>query len=121
MPNGGQLTLAADNVLKPGERTALPADVRPGRQVVVLVADTGAGIPEPVREHLFEPFFTTKSAERGSGLGLSTSAAIVKRHGGFLSVRSEVGAGTVFEVYLPAWPEPEGNRLELPPPGNPGH
>ena len=104
MPNGGQLTLAADNVPPPAESMSPPSDGVPGRQVVVLVSDTGAGIPESVREHLFEPFFTTKSAGRGSGLGLSTSAAIVKRHGGVLMVKSELGVGSCFEVYLPAWP-----------------
>ena len=65
------------------------------------VADTGSGIPPEVRAHIFDPFFTTKGTGEGTGLGLSVSLGIVERHGGQLTVDSEVGRGTVFTVSLP--------------------
>ena len=69
--------------------------------VRVDVSDTGAGIPPEIMEHIFEPFYTTKEVGRGTGLGLSVTYAIVKRHGGRIDVRSEPGKGAVFSVYLP--------------------
>ncbi len=65
------------------------------------VIDTGSGIPDDVRPHIFDPFFTTKGTGEGTGLGLSVSLGIVERHGGNLTVESEVGKGTVFTVSLP--------------------
>ncbi|MBI4471691.1 MAG: response regulator, partial [Acidobacteria bacterium] len=66
------------------------------------VSDTGQGIAPENLDKIFDPFFTTKAPGKGTGLGLSTVAAIVKSHGGFLRVNSIVGAGTTFEVQLPA-------------------
>ncbi|MYD30444.1 MAG: PAS domain S-box protein, partial [Nitrospira sp. SB0661_bin_20] len=65
------------------------------------VGDTGSGIDPEVRPHIFDPFFTTKGTGEGTGLGLSVSLGIVERHGGQLTVESEVGKGTVFTVSLP--------------------
>ncbi|MBN8248610.1 MAG: CHASE2 domain-containing protein [Verrucomicrobia bacterium] len=111
MPQGGELTLAADNVaLGPQEAAGIPGG-HPGEFVMWVVGDTGVGIPEEVRVRIFEPFFTTKAPGQGTGLGLSTVARIVGAHGGFLSVSSEPGAGTLFEVYLPravSAPAPDG-------------
>jgi two-component system, cell cycle sensor histidine kinase and response regulator CckA len=70
--------------------------------VVLLVADTGAGIPPAIRDRIFDPFFTTKELGKGTGLRLPTVQAVVKRHGGFLNVYSEEGRGTEFKIYLPA-------------------
>jgi len=102
MPRGGELTLAADNVeLEAGEAGQIPNGV-PGRFVMLIVSDTGAGIPPEVLPRIFEPFFTTKPAGQGTGLGLSTLARIIGQHGGFVNVKSEPGRGATFEIYLPA-------------------
>jgi CheY-like chemotaxis protein len=101
MPSGGELTLAADNVeLEAGEAGEIP-NGKPGRFVMILVSDTGSGIVPEILPRIFEPFFTTKPAGLGTGLGLSTTVRIVNQHGGFVNVKSEPGAGTTFEIYLP--------------------
>jgi len=71
-------------------------------RVLTQISDTGSGIPEDIRKRIFEPFFTTKDAETGTGLGLSVSADIVRKHGGTMEVESEVGRGTTFLISLPA-------------------
>jgi PAS domain S-box-containing protein len=101
MPGGGELTLAADNVDLTPEEAAEIREARPGSFVMLLVADTGAGIAPDLLPRLGEPFLTTKPAGIGTGLGLSTSAHLVRSHGGFLNIKSEVGAGTTVEVFLP--------------------
>ena len=68
---------------------------------MVSVSDDGVGIPPENRDRIFEPFFTTKKVGSGTGLGLSTSYSIVRRHGGTLSVKSHPGEGTTFHVFLP--------------------
>jgi signal transduction histidine kinase len=78
----------------------------------VDIQDTGKGIESEHLQHIFEPFFTTKGVGRGTGLGLAVTYALVKRHGGYIEVASEVGVGTIFSVYLPipAVEEPESNE-----------
>jgi PAS domain S-box-containing protein len=99
MPDGGRLVI---------ELQTLPADrvpeAREGTEVcaIVSVRDTGTGMTREVRERIFEPFFTTKAVGEGSGLGLSTSHALVRGHGGVITVESEVGVGSEFRVILPA-------------------
>ena len=68
----------------------------------IKVEDTGAGIPKEFQDKIFDPFFTTKAVGTGTGLGLSTTLAIVKSHGGFINFRSTPGKGTAFRVYFPA-------------------
>jgi len=65
------------------------------------VQDTGCGIPAEKQARIFEPFYTSKPVGQGTGLGLSISFGIVHRHGGSISVKSEVGVGSVFRVTLP--------------------
>ncbi len=69
--------------------------------VVVSITDTGCGIPEEHREKIFEPFFTTKEKGEGSGLGLDIISKIIKNHGGWIDLESQVGKGTTFRVFLP--------------------
>jgi PAS domain S-box-containing protein len=97
MPTGGEIHVAARNVrLAPGEIPSLPG----GEYVEVSVADTGIGIAGEHLQKVFDPYFTTK--QEGSGLGLATSYAILRKHDGIITVHSKLGAGAVFRVYLPA-------------------
>ncbi len=102
MPDGGILKLTASNVRLDENDTAFTAEAKPGSYVLIEVEDSGTGMPPDVLERIFEPFFTTKELGRGTGLGLSTTLAIIKGHHGFLRVNSEMGKGTQFQVYLPA-------------------
>jgi len=102
MPSGGRLLLEARNLVIDGSDMSLAPDAVPGPHVHLQVRDTGTGIPPHVLEKIFDPFFTTKDVGQGTGLGLSTSLAIVKSHGGFFRVHSAVNEGTTFHLYLPA-------------------
>ncbi len=104
MPNGGTLSFAARNIQLADVLAPYPKDAVPGPYIRVSVEDTGTGMSAEVQDHLFEPFFTTKELGKGTGLGLPTSRAIVKSHGGFIQVYSELGQGSTFRVYLPASP-----------------
>jgi len=88
MPGGGELTISVSNT--------------PDRDFVsVEFADTGIGIPEQFLNDVFDPFFTTKKKARGTGLGLSVSLGIIRKHGGDIRVKSKVNKGTTFTVLLP--------------------
>lgn len=102
MPEGGTLTLEAENVTLDESAKARQPEAQPGDYVRVRVTDTGTGIAPETIDRIFDPFFTTKQLGQGSGLGLSIALGIVKSHGGFLTVQSELGKGTTFEVFLPA-------------------
>jgi len=98
----GTLTLRAENTRLGEPQLRAHPEVKPGPYVFVTVADTGTGIPVELLEKIFEPFFTTKEPGKGTGLGLATVRGILKNHGGFVEVTSEVGKGTTFRVCLPA-------------------
>jgi two-component system cell cycle sensor histidine kinase/response regulator CckA len=103
MPRGGRLTLRTDKVdldVEDGRRM-FGCPVPRGPYVRLQVEDTGLGMDETTLQHIFEPFFTTKEMGKGTGLGLATVYGIVKQSGGFIRATSRVGAGSVFEIYLP--------------------
>jgi two-component system, cell cycle sensor histidine kinase and response regulator CckA len=102
MPDGGKLSITAENLEIDENYARLNLDAHSGNYVVLAVTDTGTGIEAQILDRIFDPFFTTKDIGKGTGLGLSTVVGIVKSHRGFIDVDSEVGKGTRFKVYLPA-------------------
>ncbi|MEW6493212.1 MAG: ATP-binding protein, partial [Cyanobacteriota bacterium] len=102
MTDGGILQISAKNFWIDAQYARMNIEAKVGSYVVITVSDTGIGIRNELIDRIFEPFFTTKEVGKGTGLGLSTVLGIVKSHGGFVKVWSEVGKGTQFQVYLPA-------------------
>jgi PAS domain S-box-containing protein len=102
MPDGGTLTISAENTNIELPSGAAAAGDAPVRCVEIIVQDDGCGIPTEILDKIFDPFFTTKEIGKGTGLGLPTSAAIIKAHHGTIRVESRPGAGARFRVLLPA-------------------
>ena len=101
MPDGGRIHLDTNNVrLDEGAAPSL-LGAPPGEYVFLAVSDTGSGMSDEVRRRVFEPFFTTKAPGAGTGLGLATVYGIVKQHGGYIDVESEVSRGTTFKIWFP--------------------
>ncbi len=101
MPHGGKLTVRTRRIevaeaIKNGNGM-----IEPGPYVVLSVADTGVGMDAATQEHIFEPFFTTKGQGKGTGLGLATVFGIIEQSEGHITVESELGRGTIFNIYLP--------------------
>ncbi len=117
MPNGGKLKISATNFVVDKNYAQMHLDAKLGSYIMISVADTGIGIFPTILDRVFEPFFTTKELGKGTGLGLSTVLGIVKSHGGFINVQSEVNKGSNFQVFLPAQEvkeTPEIVELDLP-------
>lgn len=102
MPDGGVLQIQTEMMELDDSFCHFYPGVEAGTYAVLTVGDTGIGMTNEVREHIFEPFFTTKEKGKGSGMGLATVYGIVRQHGGFIHVYSELGHGTLFHIYLPA-------------------
>jgi len=101
MPDGGEVSFETKIVDLDQEYCRNHSEAVPGRFVRVSVADTGCGIPKDIQQRIFEPFFTTKGTDKGTGMGLAMVYGIVRNHGGFVRVYSELGQGSRFDVYLP--------------------
>jgi PAS domain S-box-containing protein len=101
MPGGGYLSLETRNVVLNG-LDVRRRGVEPGEYVKISVTDTGMGMAERIKERIFDPFFTTKEPGKGTGLGLASASGIIKSHGGYIAVQSELGHGSTFDIYLPA-------------------
>jgi len=112
MPNGGTLSITAENTWIDENYVRMHIDAKVGSYIAITVSDTGTGISPEILERIFEPFFTTKELGKGTGLGLSTVIGIIKSHDGFVNVSSKVGEGTHFKVYLPAVESSETQIVE---------
>ena len=120
MPSGGKLVLETSNV-EMEDANSRKVGVAPGSYVMLAVSDTGVGMDADTRSRLFEPFFTTKQKGKGTGLGLSIVYGIIKQSGGQITVYSQMGCGTIFEIYLPRVKEPvapPAQRTLAPPKGS---
>lgn len=120
MPKGGALRIAVGTEEIAEENLPAHPQGKVGRFATLAVTDTGSGIPPEVLARMFEPFFTTKEPGKGTGLGLATVEGIVKQHGGWVEVATEVGKGSTFTVFLPLAEEEEKADAPLIPPSGLG-
>lgn len=102
MPSGGTLKIGVENQELDEAAVRENIGAQSGRYVVISVTDDGEGIPPEYQARVFEPFFTTREQGKGNGLGLASVQGIIRGHDGFIDLWSEPGAGTVFQVFLPA-------------------
>jgi PAS domain S-box-containing protein len=115
MPDGGKLSFYMENLTFDENYAGMNPEAKAGPYVLMEVTDTGAGIPKDIQERIYDPFFTTKGKGKAAGLGLSTTLAIVKSHGGFIHCHSTVGQGASFRVYLPASLTPAAEKASVDP------
>ena len=102
MPDGGALLISGENQDIDEAFAAMVPDAMAGDYAVLSISDSGTGMSRNIIDKIFDPFFTTKEVGKGTGLGLSTAIGIVRSHGGFVTVESEVGNGSTFKIFLPA-------------------
>ncbi|HAM50711.1 MAG TPA: hypothetical protein DCP92_08485 [Nitrospiraceae bacterium] len=103
MPEGGIITVNANNAV-----LGVGGPLQAGKYIMIVIEDQGTGISEEHIQKIFDPYFTTK--EKGRGLGLAVVYSIIKNHGGHITVRSKVGVGTTFTLYLPATEKPSSEE-----------
>jgi len=111
MPRGGTITISTSTLEFEANPSRVHPYLREGKYALLSVSDTGEGIPPELMDRIFDPFFTTKPVGKGTGLGLAMVYGIVKSHKGEVRVKSEVGAGTTFEIYLPALDKPVKQQI----------
>lgn len=106
LPNGGSIVVTADKIRMDSDFVLSSGFGQPGEYALLTFTDNGEGMGDDVVKHIFEPFYTTKELGKGTGLGLSIVYGIIKKHGGYITCESRIGAGTCFHVYLPLLTEP---------------
>lgn len=114
MPKGGTLILSTSLHKVDPSVTLNNPDIKPGTYACISVKDSGEGIPGDIIDQIFDPFFTTKGPEKGTGMGLAIVSGIVRAHGGFIRVKSEIGQGSEFKVYLPCSNQSTGKTTSFP-------
>lgn len=114
MSDGGRLVIQTSEEVREGDNLLVRGrPIPPGQYVMLVVTDTGTGMPPDVIARIFEPFFTTKGPDKGTGLGLSTVYGIVRQSGGFIDVTSTPGRGTTFHIGLPRFFEDARTHLPV--------
>ena len=103
MPGGGDITIDAEAINQTDTYVQRRGGAKSGGFVRLTVSDHGKGIPPEIAGHIFDPFFTTKDIGKGTGLGLWMVQGIVRRHGGWIELSTEVGKGSSFKIFLPIW------------------
>ncbi len=101
MADGGTFSIATALATLDKRQASQYQALAPGRFVAITITDTGAGMPDHVRQRIFDPFYTTKPAGQGTGLGLSMVYGMIQQSGGHIEVESAPGRGTTFKIYLP--------------------
>ncbi|NCO02811.1 MAG: response regulator [Alphaproteobacteria bacterium] len=101
MDGGGKLTIKTDNYENKKTVKRCDDDMPPGRWLIISVTDTGTGISPENMSRILEPFFTTKGVGEGTGLGLATVYGIIRQTGGYLDIKTKLGEGTTFSIFLP--------------------
>ena len=101
MPGGGELILRTENIIIGMEGFRRGYKIKSGEYVCISIHDSGTGMDKETESKVFEPFFTTKDLGKGTGLGLSTVYGIIKQSAGYISVNSDLGRGTSFEILFP--------------------
>ncbi len=109
MPDGGELLITTENIIKKDNVKELP-EFESGKFVCITMKDNGIGMSNKTLKHIFDPFFSTKEPSKGTGLGLSVVYGIIKQHNGWIDVDSELSMGTTFKIYLPAASEEIKNQ-----------
>ena len=112
MRSGGLMTIRTEHVTVDSEYCRAISYARPGDFICVSIEDTGEGMDKTTVSQIFEPFFSTKSKTESSGLGLAVVYGIVKQHDGWINVYSDLGEGSIFKLYLPAYPLVPLNQLD---------
>ncbi len=111
MPRGGKIIIQTENISLKNKIPVEGTELNPGEYILLVIQDTGEGIPRQILDKIFEPFFTTKDTGKGTGLGLATVYGIIRQSGGNILVNSSLNEGTEFRIFLPRVKEKKHHAL----------